>query len=707
MTHYNQMAPGTVIGDKYKLNHLIGVGGMGAVYHATQVDLGRKVAIKFLHPQFCADHSVIERFQREAQLAASIGHDNICEVTDIGTNDDGTPYLVMPVLKGRSLSDVLKSVTLGYARICDIMGQVLYALEAAHVTGVVHRDLKPDNIFISQVGDRKDFVKLLDFGVSKVMESDKVKALTTTGTVLGTPAYMSPEQARGDRDVDHRMDIYAAGVIMYEALTGKRPYDGKSYSEIIIKIVTEPYLNPRRIDPEIPKVLEKIVVKAMAKEPPERYANAKEMAQAIEKASNMADARTWSVAKPGLKPAPHPLKLISGRNLIIPLAVLGSVIAIAGLIIMVQVLKAPQTSSLVAPTTPPTGGTAEVMPESKDAFGQSQDSEKKAAEFVPSVSRPPVSDVRMPAPEAKSASTPKPEKPDTITSKTVDPMPKPQTAPLPASEAVSPPSAALSKPEPSPPPAGITSKTVDPMPKPQTAPLPAPEAVSPPSAALSKPEPSPLPAAITSKTVDPMPKPQTAPLSAPEAVSPPSAALSKPEPSPPPAAIPQTYSNMSQLKAALKKGEISRAEYKTHQKDLKQKRAAELDHLKRLYQARDITRNEYTRSAGRVRQKYEYGSAGAEAPATAVASPSAPTQAPAHGVTPLLDPEAYNDMQSLKTALKQGRITRSEYAAHQAKIRQKRAAEYERLKAEYRAGNITRGEYKRRVAAVRRKYEGN
>jgi len=666
MTLYKQLEPGTVIGDKYKLNHLIGVGGMGAVYHATQVDLGRKVAIKFLHPHFCTDHAVIERFQREAQLAASLGHDNICEVTDIGTNDDGMPYLVMPVLKGRSLSDVLKHETLGYARICDIIGQVLYALEAAHVTGVVHRDLKPDNIFISQVGDRKDFVKLLDFGVSKVMESDKVKALTTTGTVLGTPAYMSPEQARGDHDVDHRMDIYAAGVILYEALAGKRPYDGKSYSEIIIKIVAEPYLNPRRINPEIPKVLEKIVVKAMAKQPSERYANAKEMAQAIEKASNMTDARTWSVAKPGLKPAPHPLKRITGRKLIIPLAVLGSVIAMAGLIIMVQVLKAPQTSSFVAPTTPATGGTTEVMPESNDAFGQSQDIEKKAAEFVPSVSRPPVSDVRMPSPVEKSALTPKPEKPATITSKTSDPKPKPQTAPLSASEAVSPPSPALSKPKPSPP-----------------------------------------PAAITSKTSDPKPKPQTASLSASEAVSPPSPALSKPEPSPPPAAIPQIYSNMSQLKAALKKGEISRAEYKTHQNDLKQKRAAELNHLKRLYRAGDITKDEYARRAVRVRQKYESGSAGAKAPATAVASPSAPKQLPANGVSPLSDSEAYNDMQSLKTALKLERITRSEYAAHQAKIRQKRAAEYERLKAEYRAGSITRNEYKRRMAAVRRKYEGN
>lgn len=277
MTPYEALAAGTVIDGKYQVERLIGAGGMGAVYLASQTALGRKVALKVLHPYLCTDPGLTARFHREASLAASIGHDNICEVTDFGIDKNGMPYLAMPFLRGLSLREILNQGKMPCDRLCDIMRQVLSALDAAHITGVVHRDLKPDNIFVAKVGDRTDFVKLLDFGISKVIESDPIKALTQTGIVLGTADYMAPEQARGDRKVDHRLDIYAAGVILYEALTRRRPYTGSSYSEILLQIVTNEFPPPGRLNPEIPKELEAVILKAMARMPQDRFIGAKEM----------------------------------------------------------------------------------------------------------------------------------------------------------------------------------------------------------------------------------------------------------------------------------------------------------------------------------------------------------------------------------------------------------------------------------------------
>ncbi|MCP4678393.1 MAG: serine/threonine protein kinase [Deltaproteobacteria bacterium] len=274
--------PGTILNGKYRVEELVGAGGMGAVYRATHTVIGRTVAIKTLHTPFVKNESVLQRFQREAQLAGSIGHDNICEVTDFGTTEGGSPYLVMPLLKGASLSDVLDRETeLSTDRLFDIMSQTLSALEAAHKSQIVHRDLKPDNIFVTRVGDRDNFVKLLDFGISKVLDQDTVLNLTRTGTVIGTPFYMSPEQAKGAKDVDHRADIYAIGVILYEALTGKRPFEGDSYNEVMFKIIAEPYPNPSDINSAIPPAIEKIVLTAMARDPAERYETADKMRTAI------------------------------------------------------------------------------------------------------------------------------------------------------------------------------------------------------------------------------------------------------------------------------------------------------------------------------------------------------------------------------------------------------------------------------------------
>ncbi len=274
--------PGTILDGKYRVEEIVGAGGMGAVYRATHTVIGRTVAIKTLHSSFVKNESVLQRFQLEAQLAGSIGHDNICEVTDFGTTEDGSPYLVMPLLKGDALSDVLgRENKLPTDRLFDILSQTLSALEAAHKSQIVHRDLKPDNIFVTRIGDRDNFVKLLDFGISKVLDQDTVLNLTRTGTVIGTPFYMSPEQAKGAKDVDHRADIYAIGVILYEALTGKRPFEGDSYNEVMFKIIAEPYPNPCDVNSNIPPAVEKIVLTAMARDPAERYATADKMRAAI------------------------------------------------------------------------------------------------------------------------------------------------------------------------------------------------------------------------------------------------------------------------------------------------------------------------------------------------------------------------------------------------------------------------------------------
>ena len=254
------------------------------MYEALQLELNRKVAIKLLHPRYVKSQKIIDRFHQEAKLAGSIEHDNICRVTDHGTDSSGAPYLVMPMLSGRSLKTMLEEGGLSQLRVIDIVCQTLSALEAAHREKIVHRDLKPDNIFITRMGDREDFVKLLDFGISKVLEKQSATALTSTGMVLGTAYYLAPEQARGSKNIDHRVDIFAMGVILYEALTGTRPFEGETYNEVVFKIAGEPIKVPRSINPSIFRSVEQVILKAMSIDPNERYASAEEMCAALEDA---------------------------------------------------------------------------------------------------------------------------------------------------------------------------------------------------------------------------------------------------------------------------------------------------------------------------------------------------------------------------------------------------------------------------------------
>jgi tRNA A-37 threonylcarbamoyl transferase component Bud32 len=274
------LEPGQLIDGKYVIERLLGEGGMGAVFVASHTVLSKKVAIKVLHQEFADKAEMAERFVREAKAASLIGHENIIDVTDIGRTDGGTLYIVMELLEGESLESRLRRAQrLPAAKAAEICGQVLLALRHAHAKGIIHRDIKPENVFLTTIAGRRDFVKILDFGISKYgaafASTPEAMHLTKSGAVMGTPYYMAPEQARGEV-VDHRIDIYSTGVILYEAVTGALPYDGPNAQAVIFKIAKGEMVHPRAILPEIPSDLEAVILKAMASDPEQRFYSAAE-----------------------------------------------------------------------------------------------------------------------------------------------------------------------------------------------------------------------------------------------------------------------------------------------------------------------------------------------------------------------------------------------------------------------------------------------
>ncbi len=272
---------GTVLNNRYRVETVIGSGGMGHVFKAIHLALNRPVAVKTLNDQFVTDERALKRFYQEAQIAGSLGNDNICEVIDIGTHNGTTPYLVMPLLVGKSLRSIIDNEgALTPERAVDICAQTLCALSAAHANGIIHRDLKPDNIFITHVGDRKDFVKLLDFGISKIMDPERRLSLTGTGIAAGTPQYMAPEQAEGSKNIDHRSDIFGAGCLLYIMLTGQRPFGGDMI-DALRNIIAGTFPLPRLLNPKISRALEQVVLTAMARDPNKRYGSAYQMREAL------------------------------------------------------------------------------------------------------------------------------------------------------------------------------------------------------------------------------------------------------------------------------------------------------------------------------------------------------------------------------------------------------------------------------------------
>lgn len=266
---------GTVLGDSYELMRVIGEGGMGRVYEARHQRLSsKKFAIKILHADLARQSEVVSRFLREAEATSVLSHPNVVGVVDVNRSPDGLPYIVAELLEGTSLADYFERMQkLSVPEAVNIARQLCAALGAAHERDIVHRDIKPENVFLVEQGGRRT-VKVLDFGISRLGEG--AGSLTKTGIVMGTPAYMPPEQARGAR-VDHRADIYAVGAILYEAVTGKPPFEGTDMMATLAQVIAQEPVRPCTLNGALPPALEMTIQRAMAKNPEERHATTLEL----------------------------------------------------------------------------------------------------------------------------------------------------------------------------------------------------------------------------------------------------------------------------------------------------------------------------------------------------------------------------------------------------------------------------------------------
>jgi serine/threonine protein kinase len=264
----------------YVILELVGVGGMGRVYRAEQTTLGRTVAVKIIHPHLVGEENAAARFITEARAASRLNHPNSVGIIDFGKTDDGQLYLVMEFLRGRDLARILSEEgALSLRRIVDVVRQTLAALAEAHSQNIIHRDLKPENVILEPVRSGADFVKVVDFGLAKMRVTEAQQPnITMPGIVCGTPEYMSPEQARGDA-LDARSDIYAVGVMLYQMLTGRLPFEAESPTQVVLAHLTEVPKDPRAMAPDrqIPAPFAELVLKAIAKDPANRFQDADEL----------------------------------------------------------------------------------------------------------------------------------------------------------------------------------------------------------------------------------------------------------------------------------------------------------------------------------------------------------------------------------------------------------------------------------------------
>jgi len=280
---------GQVLHDTYRIERLIGEGGMGAVYEAAHLRLVRRFAIKVLFPAVAAHPEALTRFRREAEITSALGHPHIVDVTDFYNMPDGTPYLVMELLDGEDLAGRLqRGPRLELREVASMLRQAASGLQAAHQQGIVHRDLKPSNIFLCRRGERDNFVKIVDFGISKVLSSQS--AMTKTHAMMGTPFYMAPEQAeQRAAEVDVRTDVYAMGTILYEMLAGRPPFLADSIPSLLYLIVHKDPPSIRSVRADVPEAVEHVIQKAMRKLPGERYGSIGEVWRDFASALDMRD----------------------------------------------------------------------------------------------------------------------------------------------------------------------------------------------------------------------------------------------------------------------------------------------------------------------------------------------------------------------------------------------------------------------------------
>ena len=346
---------GQILGS-HRVISLLGEGGMGRVYMAEHIKLSRKVALKLLRPEYAVKKDAVRRFFQEARAVNKIGHENIVDIEDYQELDNGT-FIIMELLQGEDLADVQRKLDtpMPLHRAMRIATQVCDALVAAHKEGVVHRDLKPDNIFIVNTDSKRDFVKLLDFGVAKLFNEENDGWQTAVGSVIGTPAYMSPEQATGI-PVDHRSDIYSLGAIMYEVFTGHPVFRAKSFGEFVVKHMNDEPVPPRDLAgaPKIPASLEMVILRCLEKDPDKRYQTVEDLRDDLSRAT----ATVETAIKPnpliaargeGKKKSPH-------KWIIIPMGLAITAMAVLAFLLASGFFETTPDPPSVLPTTRPAPG---------------------------------------------------------------------------------------------------------------------------------------------------------------------------------------------------------------------------------------------------------------------------------------------------------------------------------------------------------------
>lgn len=383
-----ELAPGHVLAGRYRLGRRIGAGGMGAVYEAEHLELGRAVAVKVLLPEFSANAAMAARFMREARAAAQIGHPGIVQVFDLGS-DGPMPFLVMEKLEGEELgARIGRASPLPVGWVIEMITDLCDALQAAHDHGIVHRDLKPSNVFLAKQGRRDDVVKVLDFGIAKLLRpADDVK--TTTGQVFGTPTYMAPEQLRDSKEVDGRADVYAMGCVLFQALVGHPPFEASTYPELIFRICSAPRPRVDELRGDVPRSVSEVVARALALEPADRPASPNELARALGSASpvrgsstplELASAKTEAAVISGITP-PSPTRNrergSDGRRMTLGLVALGVAGTLGAVTLVRGTTSEPATGA--APSTPPAVTTPAPTP------AQPPDTATPAAAPLPSV----------------------------------------------------------------------------------------------------------------------------------------------------------------------------------------------------------------------------------------------------------------------------------------------------------------------------------
>ncbi|HEY3821936.1 MAG TPA: serine/threonine-protein kinase [Polyangiaceae bacterium] len=295
---------GQIVAGKFRLDAVIGRGGMGSVWSATHIGLGHRLALKLIAREYVRSPEALRRFDAEARAAARLQSRHVVQVFDNGTLDDGTPFIAMELLSGENVSARIEHRgPVALADTVEIVAQCCKALGRAHAAGIVHRDIKPDNIFLAREPDEDaDVAKILDFGVAKITQDDLQESqVTGTGALLGTPLYMSPEQIRGAREADQRADLYSLGLVVYTMLTGRVAITGETFGDILVKICTQPLPSLVATVPSLPYAMEAWFHKACAREPGDRYASAQELIDALRAA---AGARVRASSLPALGNAP-------------------------------------------------------------------------------------------------------------------------------------------------------------------------------------------------------------------------------------------------------------------------------------------------------------------------------------------------------------------------------------------------------------------